>query len=138
MAAWSSCIVPNRTLKSVLWEQFGSPSSDDRTVAKRNVAICRVCKVELLFKNNTTNIFTLLECHHKDVHSSSKSTFIKYSKQSTLHESINALQPLSTSLLLIIIHFHFTIWQYIASILCTISNTQILPYCYSSCLNSYS
>ena len=46
------------------------------------------------------------------------------SKQSTLHESVNALQPLSTSLLIIIIHFHITIQQYIASILCTISNAQ--------------
>ena len=45
MAAWSLCIVCNRTLKSILWEQFGYPSSDDRTVANRNVAICRICKV---------------------------------------------------------------------------------------------
>ena len=74
MAAWSSCIVPNRTLKSILWEQFGSPSSDNRTVANRDVAICRICKVEMLFENNTTSVFTHLECHHKDVHSSSKGT----------------------------------------------------------------
>ena len=59
----------------------------------------------------------LATVHHHNSRSSQ-------SKQSTLHESVNALQPLSTSLLIIMIHFHITIQQYIASILCTISNTQ--------------
>jgi len=47
--------------------------------------------------------------------SSSESTFIKYLNQNTLHESVNALQPWSTSLLLITIHIHIAIQQYIAS-----------------------
>jgi len=57
--------------------------------------------------------------------SASESTSVKQSKQSTLHESVNALQPLSTSLLSLITHFHIAIQQYIASILCTISIWQI-------------
>ena len=102
MAASCINIVPNSASKSVVWEHFGFPGNEDGTVANKNVAVCRICKAEMPFKNNTTNLFTHLERHHKDVHSklcrsSRESTSAKQPKQSTLQENVNALQPLSTT-----------------------------------------
>jgi len=134
MTALSLCIVPNSTSKSVVWEHFGFPGTEDGTVANRTVAICRICNAEILFKNSTMNLFTQTPTITKMFlrRSASESTSVKQSKQSTLHESVNALQPLSTSLLSLITHFHIAIQQHIASILCTISNMANLPYGYSS------
>ena len=133
MAALSLCIVPNSTLKSVVWECFGFSGTEDGTIANRTVAICRICNTEILLKNNTMNLFTQTPTITKMSlrRSASESTSVKQSKQSTLHESVNALQPLSTSLLLLITHFHIAIQQHIASILCTVSNMANLPYGYS-------
>lgn len=60
------------------------------------IAICWICRVDIPFKNNTTNLFSHLEWHHKDVHAKARWYSATSSKQPTLQESLTALQPLST------------------------------------------
>lgn len=52
--------------------------------------------MDIPFKNNTMNLFSHLEWHHKDVHAKAHRYSTTSSKQPTLQESLTASQPLST------------------------------------------
>ena len=59
-------IVSNAAAKSEVWTSFGFPASPDGSVVTKTRVVCRICKQEMPYKNNTTNLYSHLERHHKD------------------------------------------------------------------------
>jgi len=61
-SAGDSRIVPNKGGKSPVWDHFGSPCDEDGALNNRRV-VCRLCKLELPYLQNTTNLFAHLQTH---------------------------------------------------------------------------
>ena len=61
----STNIVVNAIAKSGVWVHFKLPGSPDGTISTKKRVICRLCKQEIPYKNNTTNLFKHLEIHHR-------------------------------------------------------------------------
>jgi len=96
-SAGESRIVPNKGAKSPVWDYFGFPCDVDGAVNDRRV-VCRLCKLELPYSRNTTNLFAHLQTHHKAQYIALKRTgTATSSKQETLVSTVARSQPLSPS-----------------------------------------
>ena len=89
-------LVKNDSGKSPVWQYFGFYKSSG--VIQREKAVCRLCHGELAYSGNTTNLRTHIERHHPIEHRLLKSESKKehHSKQQTLHEVVEQLNPLSS------------------------------------------
>ena len=52
------CIVLNATAKNPIWAHFGFQGNTDGTVVTKKDVICHICSQEMLYKNNTLNLFS--------------------------------------------------------------------------------
>ena len=68
MATASASIIPNTLAKTEVWEHFGYPGTESGGILTRMKIICRHCKNEMPYKNNTTNMYVHLDHHHKEVY----------------------------------------------------------------------
>ena len=66
----SPCIVSNPAAKSEVWQHFGFPRPEDGsgTIATKKRVVCCICHQDMSYKNNTSNLFSHLERHHKKEH----------------------------------------------------------------------
>ena len=67
-------VVSNAAAKSDVWVHFGFPGSADGSVVTKRRVVCRICKQDMPYKNNTTNLYSHLERHHKDEHAKLRKT----------------------------------------------------------------
>ena len=105
MATAEVSIVPNPTAKTDVWEHFGYPGDESGGIATKSKVICRHCKKSMPYKNNTTNLYTHLDNHHKKVYATL--SYYKQQQSSTaqksqhhqlsLQETIKKTQSLSRS-----------------------------------------
>ena len=68
MATAGVSIIPNPTAKTDVWEHFGYPGNESGSIATKSRIICRHCKKNMPYKNNTTNLYVHLDRHHKEVY----------------------------------------------------------------------
>ena len=90
-------LVKNDSVKSPVWQYFGfykSPSG----VIQREKAVCQLCRSQLSYSGNTTNLRTHIERHHPIEHKliNPEPRKEQYSKQQTLEEVVERLNPLSS------------------------------------------
>lgn len=100
-ASTSLTIVPNPAAKTEVWEHFGYPGGVGGGIATKSRVICRLCQKDMPYKNNTTNLYSHLDRHHKDVyvkmlHYKQQSSTSQH-QQPSLQETIKKTQPLSKS-----------------------------------------
>ena len=90
-------LVKNDSGKSPVWQYFGFYKSSSGVI-QREKAVCRLCHSELSYSGNTTNLRTHIERHHPIEHKllNSEPKKEQYSKQQTLQEVVERLNPLSS------------------------------------------
>ena len=99
MATASVLIIPNPTAKREVWEHFGYPGNENGSIATKSRVICRLCKRDMPYKNNTTNLYDHLDRHHKEVYMKTEhykqrqSSGSQQAHQPSLHETIKKAQP---------------------------------------------
>ena len=74
-------IIPNPTAKTEVWEHFGYPGNESGGIATKSKVICRHCNKTMPYKNNTTNLYTHLDHHHKEAYV--KLSYYKQQQSST-------------------------------------------------------
>ena len=96
-------IVANLAAKSDVWRHFRFPGTDNGTIATKNRAICCICHQDMPYKNNTSNLFSHLECHHKKEHQqlrknvdSEHQVSSGLGRQPTITEGFGKVMPLGT------------------------------------------
>jgi len=100
-------IVSNSRAKTPVWNYFGFPGNGHGEVTTKAKVICCLCPLtkEMPYKNNTTNLYTHLEQHHKEEYvalransSSHKgngtSLLAPAMRQPTMAENLRRIQPL--------------------------------------------
>ena len=95
-------IVSNPGAKTPVWKLFGFPGNGNGAPRTKGKVVCRLCRKEMPYKNNTTNLYVHLERHHKEEHTKLRPTISSQSdkdpetpmKQSTMPERLRKLQPL--------------------------------------------
>ena len=95
-------IVSNSGAKTPVWKLFGFPGNGNRAPRTKRKVVCHLCRKEMPYKNNTTNLYVHLEWHHKEEHTKLRPTISSQSdkdpetpmKQSTMPERLRKLQPL--------------------------------------------
>ena len=90
-------LVKNDSVKSPVWQYFGFYKSSSGVI-QREKAVCRLCHSQLSYSGNTTNLRTHVERHHPIEHKllNSEPKKEQYSKQQTLEEVVERLNPLSS------------------------------------------
>ena len=96
MASEEVVLVNNDSGKSPVWQYFGFYKTHDGVI-QREKAICRLCHSQLSHSGNTTNLRTHIEHHHPLEYEvlTAKSAKEKCSKQPTLQEVVERVNPLS-------------------------------------------
>ena len=61
----TAIIISNPSEKSDVWSHFGFHGHEDGSILTKSRAVCCICYVEMPYKNNTTNLFSHLDRHHK-------------------------------------------------------------------------
>ena len=59
-------VVPNLNAKTPVWKLFGFPGNGQGVPKTKGKVVCRRCRKEMPYKNNTTNLYTHLERHYKE------------------------------------------------------------------------
>ena len=97
-------IIPNPTAKTEVWEHFGYPGNESGGIATKSKVICHHCNKAMPYKNNTTNLYTHLDHHHKETYvklsyykQQQSSTAQQSQHQLSLQETIKKTQSLSRS-----------------------------------------
>ena len=101
MATQSSAakIVPNAAAKSGVWVHFGFPGNAAGTIVSKQHAVCHICNQDMSYKNNTTNLFSHLECHHREEYAKLRKTgpTTTETQQPSIAESFAHAVPLGAS-----------------------------------------
>ena len=92
-------VVSNAAAKSDVWVHFGFPGSADGSVVTKRRVVCRICKQDMPYKNNTTNLYSHLERHHKDEHAKLRKTGTasKEAQQPSISATFANVTPLGSS-----------------------------------------
>ena len=85
-------IVSNKKSKIIVWRHFGYVRQEDGKIKEKTV-ICRLCKWEIPYSGNTTNLCAHLQNHHKAQYLELKKV---PEKQETIQSTIARSQPLPT------------------------------------------
>ena len=59
-------IVSNTNAKTPVWKNFVFPGNGEGAPTTKGKIVCRLCRKEMPYKNNTTNLYVHLERHHKE------------------------------------------------------------------------
>lgn len=63
---YKKLVVPMR-MRSVYWKYFGFPANDDGTILTREKIVCIICKSQMIYNRNTSNLRMHLHSKHKNV-----------------------------------------------------------------------
>lgn len=64
---YSRVVVPS-SMRSPLWRYFGFPANDNNVILNRKRIICCICRTQIAYNKNTTNLSTHLHCKHPSVY----------------------------------------------------------------------
>lgn len=108
MATISEAIefLPLEKAKSPVWRFFGFPARDEKFIEpdkkKRSSVYCRLCRQELSYKGNTTNMLVHLQYNHRQEYNEVKATDSGVSgvtkasqQQPTIAKAFERLTPIS-------------------------------------------
>lgn len=63
---YKKLVVPMR-MRSVYWKYFGFPANDDGTILTREKIVCVICKTQMIYNRNTSNLRMHLHSKHKNI-----------------------------------------------------------------------
>ncbi|KAK7576333.1 hypothetical protein V9T40_012619 [Parthenolecanium corni] len=63
---YKKLVVPLR-MRSVYWKYFGFPASDDGSIITKDKIVCILCKNQMIYNRNTSNLRMHLTSRHKNV-----------------------------------------------------------------------
>ncbi|XP_065225477.1 E3 SUMO-protein ligase ZBED1 [Planococcus citri] len=63
---YKKLVVPMR-MRSVYWKYFGFPANDDGTILTREKIVCIICKSQMIYNRNTSNLRMHLHSKHKNI-----------------------------------------------------------------------
>lgn len=64
---YSKVVVPS-SMRSPLWRFFGFPANDSNVIINRKRIICCICRTQIAYNKNTTNLSTHLHCKHPSIY----------------------------------------------------------------------
>ncbi len=59
-------VVPLR-MRSIYWKYFGFPAGDDGTILTKDKIVCVLCKCQMIYNRNTSNLRMHLNSRHKNI-----------------------------------------------------------------------
>lgn len=81
---YSRIVVPS-SMRSPLWRFFGFPADDNYAITNRKKIVCTICRTQIAYNKNTTNLSTHLHCKHPSVYAKLYPTAHKRAKHKTEH-----------------------------------------------------